>query len=144
MLRVMCLLSLACVLAFSQTALAGECAPSFNWTGPYLGLHFGYGWGTADDTNFAWLPAFERASFPSSTLSPAPNGFVGGAQVGYNWQCGCFVYGIEADFSGSGMSGSQTISPSFDAFEDGHRTTQENINWFGTVRPTPGMPPFNH
>ena len=53
--RLMCLLSLACVLVFSQTAPAAESVRSFNWTGPYAGVHLGYGWGNAD-TNITPLP----------------------------------------------------------------------------------------
>ena len=90
--RLVCLLSLACVLILSQTALAAESAPSFNWTGPYLGLHLGYGSGNDDDTNFTPLPVSLRASEPPlATLSPSPGGVVGGVQAGYNYQMGCFV-----------------------------------------------------
>ena len=75
------------------------------------------------------------------TLSPHPGGIVGGAQAGYNWQIGCFVVGIEADLSVSGMSGSQSSSPIFFASGPpfpGVIPAQENINWFGTVRPRLG------
>jgi outer membrane immunogenic protein len=55
---------------------------------------------------------------------------------------GCFVVGIEADFSGSGMSGSSSLSPvppyPGNAYSGGIFTTQENINYFGTVRPRLG------
>ncbi|MFZ0944623.1 MAG: outer membrane protein [Syntrophobacteraceae bacterium] len=136
--RLVCLLSLACVLILSQTALAAESAPSFNWTGPYLGLHLGYGSGNDDDMNFTPLPVSLRASEPPlATLSPSPGGLVGGVQAGYNYQMGCFVYGIEADFSGSGMSGSQNV-PQAPPFAPGVITAHENINWFGTLRPRLG------
>ncbi|MGD0397788.1 MAG: outer membrane protein [Syntrophobacteraceae bacterium] len=129
--RVLSLVSLACVLIFSQTALAAECAP-FNWTGPYVGVHLGYGV-SEEATNQSWVPAA-----PGLTLSPNPGGFVGGAQAGYNWQCGCFVYGIEADFSWSGMNGSSSVSPYPASGAGTFGTTHENINWFGTVRPRLG------
>jgi len=51
---------------------------------------------------------------------------------------GCFVVGIEADFSGSGMSGSSSISPYPGGPSDSVGTTHENINWFGTLRPRLG------
>jgi outer membrane immunogenic protein len=53
---------------------------------------------------------------------------------------GCFVVGIEADFSGSGMSGSSSISP-YPGYPTGSGTVgtaYENINWYGTVRPRLG------
>jgi len=131
---VACLLSLACVLVFSQTAVAAESAPSFNWTGPYVGVHLGYGQGDGVTTS-TWLPASVPPGF---TLSPDPGGVVGGVQAGYNYQMGCFVVGIEADFSGSGMSGSQSISPYPGSFNGTVGTAHENINWFGTLRPRLG------
>jgi outer membrane immunogenic protein len=133
--RVMCLLSLACVLVFSQNALAAECAPSFCWTGPYVGVHLGYGWSTADTSTTGPLPAI--SAIPAWPLNPDPSGVVGGAQAGYNWQCGCFVYGIEADFSGSGMSGSQTVAP-IPNVGFGSSAMYEKINWYGTLRPRLG------
>jgi outer membrane immunogenic protein len=138
--RLTCLLSLACVLVFSQTAPAAESAPSFNWTGPYAGLHLGYGWSGAD-TYVDPLPPGIPGDQAPSTLSPHPGGIVGGAQAGYNYQMGCFVVGIEADFSGSGMSGSQSVSPIFNTdgtTSPGVLSAHESINWFGTLRPRLG------
>jgi outer membrane immunogenic protein len=132
--RVLCLLSLACVLIFSQAALAAESAPSFNWTGPYAGFHIGYGWSDAD-TNLS-VVGFGQ-SLPLSTLSPGPGGAVGGLQAGYNYQMGCFVVGIEADFSGSGISGTANVSP-VTGYTFGVMTAHESINWFGTLRPRLG------
>lgn len=50
------------------------------WQGLYGGVHFGYGedWHT--------------------------DGILGGGQLGYNWQAGRFVYGLEADVSATDMS----------------------------------------
>ena len=137
--RLTCLLSLACVLVFCQTAPAADSAPSFNWTGPYAGFHLGYGWGDAD-TSMNFLPVPASIYPPGSTLSPHPSGIVGGAQAGYNYQMGCFVVGIEADFSGSGMSGYSSISPvpHVGGPAPGVLSTQESINWFGTLRPRLG------
>jgi outer membrane immunogenic protein len=57
------------------------------WAGFYIGAHGGYGWSTSQDID-------------------ARGGF-GGGQIGYNFQTGNFVFGIEGDFAGSGIS--QTI-----------------------------------
>ena len=37
---------------------------------------------------------------------PRPRGVLGGAQVGYNWQSGHWVYGLEADYTWSDIKGS--------------------------------------
>jgi outer membrane immunogenic protein len=141
--RVICLLLLACMLVFSQTGLAVESAPSYNWTGFYAGFHFGYGFGEAD-TNFTPLPnAATFFNMAPTKLSYQPDGVTGGVQVGYNYQTGCFVVGIEADFSGSAMSGSETVSPIIQSDGTsfpgpGFLRAKENINWFGTLRPRLG------
>ncbi|MEN6438643.1 MAG: outer membrane protein [Syntrophobacter sp.] len=139
--RIPFLVSLALVLTFSQTGLAAENPPAFNWTGPYIGAHIGYGWGNAD-TSFSPLPTADQFNNLAPTkLSPGPSGVVGGLQAGYNYQLGCFLVGIEADFSGSGMSGSQTVSPiaqNNGAPFSGALTAHQETNWFGTLRPRLG------
>jgi len=141
LLRSMSLLPLACLLIFAQTGLAADGAPSFNWTGPYAGLHLGYGWGNTD-TSFSPLPDPVSFSFLlPTTLSPNPSGIVGGLQGGYNYQTGCIVVGIEADFSGSGMSGTKTVSPIVQndlTTTGGFLTAHQETNWYGTLRPRMG------
>jgi len=139
--RLTCLLSVACVLVFSQTALAAESTSSFNWTGPYAGVHLGYGWGNADTyVDPLPLPRVSDDQAPS-TVSPNPGGVFGGAQAGYNYQMGCFVVGIEADLSVSDISGSRTVFPIINndgTTWPGTVSAHESINWFGTLRPRLG------
>ncbi len=71
-------------------------APYYNWTGFYIGANGGYGWGS---TNWDGYPA----SFNTS------GGVVGG-QLGYNWQFGQFVYGLEGDGDWSNIHGTTTVS----------------------------------
>ena len=68
----------------------------YNWTGFYVGGHFGYGGGSlGPDTNT--LP-LQGVLFPHSTT-----GVIGGYQMGYNRQfANRFVLGIEADATFSG------------------------------------------
>ena len=37
----------------------------------------------------------------AETFTVMPNGFIGGGQIGFNWQTGNLVFGLEADFQGS-------------------------------------------
>jgi outer membrane immunogenic protein len=76
-------------------------APVFSWTGFYVGGNFGAKWATASDSvNVAPATAF-GAALPSGTSLPlsstTPSSFIGGGQVGYNWQTGSVVFGIEGD-----------------------------------------------
>lgn len=68
--------------------------PYFTWTGLYIGGHVGYGWAKND-----W-------SAPGSVTSHDSDGFLGGGQVGFNYQIGQWVLGLEADASWSDMKGS--------------------------------------
>src|SRR5579864_2048423 len=52
----------------------------YNWTGFYVGINGGYGWGTSN----------VAAPFPGS--SDTHGGLVGGT-MGYNWQMGRTVFG---------------------------------------------------
>jgi outer membrane immunogenic protein len=71
--------------------------PPADWTGFYLGLHGGYGWGDA---------SFDNAPFPNGS----PKGGVFGGHAGYNWQYGSVVTGLEVDFSGADIKDSATYT----------------------------------
>ncbi len=76
---------------------------AYTWAGPYIGGNIGYGWG--DITN-----------------NPAsPSGVLGGAQIGYNWQSGAWVFGIEGDIQAN--SADDTFAP-----------WKFSNPWFGTAR----------
>jgi outer membrane immunogenic protein len=66
-------------------------APVFSWTGFYVGGHVGYGWSQFDGTG----------TFDSEVVTDTvnANGFLAGGQVGYNYQFGQFVLGVEGEFS---------------------------------------------
>jgi outer membrane immunogenic protein len=69
--------------------------PAYDWSGFYVGGHFGYLWGKTRVVDDGVL-----------TESGAPtNGGVGGVLAGYNWQTGPLVLGIEADFGWSNARG---------------------------------------
>jgi outer membrane immunogenic protein len=76
---------------------------AFSWAGPYLGGNLGYAWGSVDN-------------------NPAkPSGFAGGAQAGYNWQNGPWVFGLEGDIQATAAE--ETFAP-----------WKFSNPWFGTVR----------
>src|SRR5262249_41299671 len=51
--------------------------------------------------------------------------FIGGGQLGYNWQHGNFVFGLEGDISG--LSGKNSIT-------SGYTSLSSSIRWLSTVR----------
>ena len=67
--------------------------PPCNWTGFYVGVHGGYGWG---DSSALQLDEND----PPYKFNE--DGFLGGGQLGFNYQLGSFfVFGLEGEFSGS-------------------------------------------
>lgn len=66
------------------------------WTGWYVGIEGGYGWGRAEDTD---ATGFDSGRFDVS------GGLVGGT-IGYNWQVNQFVLGLEGDGSWVNIKGS--------------------------------------
>jgi hypothetical protein len=68
----------------------------WSWTGYYLGLNAGYSWGnTKTDAFFSdeIMGGLLYTSSPSSHIG----GKLGGAQTGFNWQLGSWIWGVEAD-----------------------------------------------
>ena len=60
------------------------------WTGLYLGVHLGYGWGQGE----ANVSGFGMHVGVQAHDSDA----VGGIQIGYNWQARGYLVGVEADY----------------------------------------------
>ena len=80
--------------------------PAFTWTGLYLGVEGGGAWGNAEQTD---------ATPWSSGRYDASGALVGGT-VGYNWQLGNIVLGLEGDGSATWIQGSTAgDSPAYQA-----------------------------
>jgi outer membrane immunogenic protein len=109
-------------------------APLYNWTGFYIGLNAGYSWGRQDND---LVDAATGVTILSN--SDNLNGFIGGGQIGYNWQVNQWVFGLEADFQGSGQKGDGTFFlPGGVIGELAIPSTSiaytDKLDWFGTVR----------
>jgi outer membrane immunogenic protein len=84
-------------------------AASTNWDGPYIGASIGYGWGTATTS--------------AAPLSASTNGWLIGAQAGYNFHIADqIVAGIEGNVDWTNETGSVSGFGSF------------TTNWEGSVR----------
>lgn len=86
--------------------------PVFSWTGPYIGINGGYGWGNSD-----W-GAFGEAK---------PDGGMVGLTLGYNWQTGPWVFGLEGDIDWASLRGS--FAGPFCPFG-----CETKTSWLGTAR----------
>jgi outer membrane immunogenic protein len=96
----------------------------FSWSGFYIGGHVGAGWGTKEWSDLV---------IDGDPITAAPfgnyniNGFLGGGQIGLNWQSGWTVFGVEADASWSDLHGGGGC------FFAGKFSCRSKVEWFGTV-----------
>ena len=87
--------------------------PVYNWTGFYVGINGGGGWGRSD------------FSAPLTSDSFRTSGWLVGGTLGYNYQMGQIVFGLEGDMDWSNLRGSGTCA--------GISCSVRN-NWLGTAR----------
>ena len=123
------------VLALSTAANAADLpgkAPIYSpvpapvWTGLYLGIHGG---AARFDASFKDL----GCAFACGSFEGTKTGGVIGGLLGYNWQSGNFVYGLEGDWSWLGV---KTVS----SFGSGFRPVSSfNADWIATVRGRAGL-----
>ncbi|HWE76944.1 MAG TPA: outer membrane protein [Pseudolabrys sp.] len=92
-----------------------------NWTGFYVGLNAGYGFG--------------QSNWDAPAISPSPKGFLGGLTLGYNFQTGTWLWGIEADGDYSAIKGSADCAGG---------TCETKLNWLATARGRLGYAGWNN
>jgi outer membrane immunogenic protein len=81
-------------------------APVFSWTGFYVGGHVGWGRLEGDST-----VADAVAGIPAGTVfGTSKDGFLGGAQAGFNWQVSQLVFGIEGQISWTDLGRDVTVT----------------------------------
>ena len=90
-----------------------------SWDGLYLGANAGYVWGGSNNLDPGasgvqtglFLDGPSQLAAQLAGLAPLglnSKGSLGGGQIGYDWQVGTLVWGIETDFDGAHISGSAT------------------------------------
>ncbi|CAH1671328.1 MULTISPECIES: porin family protein [unclassified Chelatococcus] len=122
--------------------------PLFTWTGFYAGVNAGYGSST-NDSNDRFDP-YTGVFYGNDSSN---GGFVGGGQVGYNYQFGQFVAGVEADIQYADLGSSRNNNDwaySYSAYyyaqsnsgwpyAYGQNGRNNAVEWFGTVRARLGV-----
>jgi len=113
--------------------------PAYTWTGCYVGASAGYSGGTSQHFTTAGS-IFTRAGDGrvvggNITDSFDLSGFIGGGQIGCNWQWGPWVFGVEADGSGTNKEGQAQEVP-LATFSAGRQNwvSQTQERWLVTAR----------
>jgi opacity protein-like surface antigen len=110
----------------------------WTWTGYYLGLNAGYSWGSTK-TNALFSDETMGGLLYTTSSNTRIGGKLGGAQTGYNWQLGPWIWGLEADVQLADQRGTPIIGcpdmvcnptgPVIAAFD-----RYQKIEWFATLR----------
>ena len=96
-------------------AAPATCCAVPEWTGFYVGIHGGGGWGHTSTEQQTFFTSSEFTNFGFPIPDNRPKGGVFGFQFGHNWQWGPVVGGLEIDFSGADIKETSTfvIVPTF-------------------------------
>jgi outer membrane immunogenic protein len=105
----------------ADMAIRPPAAPAYapaasSWSGPYLGIRGGWGWGTTDYLNLGGssggnvvgginVPFVTNFGGAGRTASHDVDGGILGYVSGINWQTGAFVFGLENTLSWTGIKG---------------------------------------
>jgi outer membrane immunogenic protein len=87
---------------------------AFSWTGFYVGANAGYMWGSSNWTGGA------------GAFSISPKGWMGGGTLGYNFQTGVWVWGLETDLDYVDLNGTNVSAAC--------ASCSIRDTWFGTLR----------
>lgn len=121
---------------------AAPVVAAYNWTGFYIGGHAGYGW-SDNDVNLAFVDPGNIVGVARTIAAGAiPNrisldrsGFVGGGQIGYNYQFNPnWVIGVEADISFTDWKRTNTVTTNVPTFFPISTSATQDTDWFGTAR----------
>ncbi|WP_162003116.1 outer membrane protein [Microvirga tunisiensis] len=111
------------------------------WAGFYAGVNLGGAYVHDSDISVNWIGSGMVDPFPAAIDDRKNNGFLGGAQVGYNFQMGGFVAGVEADLQYADIRNRFSGAHSFDRTLPGGTLSQNydfalqsELEWFGTAR----------
>lgn len=120
-------------IGFAAAALAIAPASAANWNGFYIGLHAGGATGDVDWTNVTNNDANTAIDFdPTQTINQSPDGVLGGAQIGFNYQMTNWVFGLEA--AGSGLDFDETTANTNDPLSDEFVSSEMDWLFTGAAR----------
>lgn len=108
-------------------------APIFTWTGFYVGVNAGVVFtdnNIRTSGNTAVTAGNVANGFRAASLSKSDEGFTGGGQVGYNYQIGALVLGVEADIAYTDLKN----RANFLSVRGDPSTYTSELEYLGTVR----------
>lgn len=105
------------LIAKAPIGKAAPAQPAYNWTGLYFGPYLGADWGY---TNWTFTD-------DGGTTAPRFAGLLGGGEIGYNYQVGKWVFGIESDAGATNARGARPCPTGF------FYNCEINTDWLATT-----------
>jgi opacity protein-like surface antigen len=90
---------------------------AYNWTGLYIGAYLGADWGF---TSWTFVD-------DGDTTNPRFAGVFGGGEIGYNYQVGKWIFGVEGDAAWTNAHGARPCPTGF------FYSCEINMNWLSTA-----------
>jgi outer membrane immunogenic protein len=120
--------ALAADLPYAKAPLA---TPSvYDWTGVYVGAFGGGGFGNHNINNSTG----QAVPFADFSANYSSQGGLGGGEVGYNWQSGNYLVGVESDLFWTGIRGNDSVQFNNGNFPGVTAVDADNWRWGGTLR----------
>jgi len=107
----------------------------YDWTGVYVGVFGGGGIGNHNVNNSTG----SAVPFADFTANYTSVGGLAGGEVGYNWQSGNFITGVEADLAWASIKGTDFNQFNAGAFPGVTAVDADNLRWIGTIRARGGF-----
>ncbi len=109
-------------------------APIFaaSWGGFYGGWNSGSAW--SEHEGALGVTAYNSPYSGSAGSEESPSGALGGGQIGYNWQQGHIVFGVEADADAAGVHGESAAMANAVSVVATEGTVKSDLDYFGTLR----------
>ncbi|MFO1101387.1 MAG: carbohydrate porin [Methylocystis sp.] len=127
-----------CALASSARAEDGSRPSDVNWAGLYMGASLGGGFPLHKGERLQASNGFASPVFDLYPPSMTRPGVTVGAQAGYNWQSGPWVWGIETELSlldgRRGPTGASPASPAYPAPPVFTLVSNSSANFFAGIR----------
>jgi outer membrane immunogenic protein len=110
-------------------------APVYDWTGVYVGVFGGGGYGNHNVNNANG----QSGTFTDFTANYSSTGGVAGGEIGYDWQSGNYLVGVAGDVFWSGIKGNDSNQFFAGAFPGVTGIDADNLRWGGTLRARGGI-----
>ncbi|MDF1683260.1 MAG: outer membrane beta-barrel protein [Legionellaceae bacterium] len=105
-----------------------------HWRGLFMGANVGYGMNPNNTSILPYQSTPDDFAFVSPRLIHLQSsGFLGGAQIGYNWTKNNVLWGLESDIDYAAIGGTNSITFIFDPYLINNSVTQQ-FNALATVR----------